>query len=52
MNVPRILLAKKGAPTPQLKLTCVSASGKTRPFAPTVRADFNKAHVRKIQQKV
>ena len=39
MNVPCILLAKKGTPPPA-KADCVSASGKTRPFAPTVRADF------------
>ena len=40
MNVPCILPAKKGTPTPA-KADCVSASGKTRPFAPTVRADFD-----------
>ena len=39
MNVPCVLPAKK-VPRPQLKLTCVSASRKTRPFAPTVRADL------------
>ena len=39
MNVPCILPAKKGTPPPA-KADCVSASGKTRPFAPTVRADF------------
>ena len=39
MNVPCILPAKKGSPPPA-KADCVSASGKTRPFAPTVRADF------------
>ena len=38
MNVPCILLAKKKAPP--AKADCVSASGKTRSFAPTVRADF------------
>ena len=38
MNVPCILPAKKG--TPPSKADCVSASGKTRPFAPTVRADL------------
>ena len=31
---------KKRAPAPPAKADCVSASGKTRPFAPTVRADF------------
>ena len=39
MNVPCILPAKKRAPPPA-KADCVSASGKTRPFAPTGRADF------------
>ena len=39
MNVPCILPAKKGTPPPA-KADCVSASGKTRPFAPTERADF------------
>ena len=38
MNVPCILPAKKRAPP--AKADCVNASGKTRPFAPTVRADF------------
>ena len=42
MNVPCILPAKKGRPPPA-KADCVSASGKTRPFAPTVRADFKRA---------
>ena len=37
INVPCILPAKKAPPG---KADCVSASGKTRPFAPTVRADF------------
>ena len=41
MNVPCILPAKKVAPSPPpAKADCVSASGKTRPFAPTVRADL------------
>ena len=40
MNVPCILPAKKRDPPPPAKADCVSASGKTRPFAPTVRADF------------
>ena len=40
MNVPCILPAKKKGPPPPAKADCVSASGKTRPFAPTVRADF------------
>ena len=39
MNVPCILPAKQGT-SPPAKADCVSASGKTRPFAPTVRADF------------
>ena len=42
MNVPCILPARKVPPPPPAKADCVSASGKTRPFAPTVRADFNK----------
>ena len=40
MNVPCIWPATK-RPPPQLKLTCVSASGKIRPFAPTARADLS-----------
>ena len=31
---------KKKGPPPPAKADCVSASGKTRPFAPTVRADL------------
>jgi len=37
MNVPCILPAKKCPPP--AKADCVSASGKTRPFAPTARVD-------------
>ena len=44
MNVPCILPAKKGNPPPA-KADCVSASGKTRPFAPTVRADLQLHYV-------
>ena len=40
MNVPCILPAKKRDPPSPAKADCVSASGKTRPFAPTVWADF------------
>ena len=40
MNVPCILPANKRDPPPPAKGDCVSASGKTRPVAPTVRADF------------
>ena len=39
LNVACVLPAKKCAPPPP-KADCVSASGKTRPFAPTVRVDF------------
>ena len=42
MKVPCILPAKKGPPP--AKADCVSASGKTRPFAPTLRADFVFVH--------
>ena len=42
MNVPCILPARKVPPPLPAKADCVSASGKTRPFAPTVRADLNK----------
>ena len=38
MNVPCILPAKKVPPP--AKADCLSAPGKTRPFAPTVRADL------------
>ena len=35
-------LQNKWPPPPPAKADCVSASGKTRPFAPTVRADFGR----------
>ena len=38
---------KKSGPPPPAKADCVSASGKTRPFAPTVRADFSPPPKRK-----
>ena len=45
-------LPKNAPPPPQLKLTCVSAPRKTRPFAPTVRADLTCHFSRQVQHLV